>query len=168
VVRLTRTDLDRLASKVGLASAGALRGAGLVSWVREPLGDGRTVWRPRLKFRTKPVRQCPFLVNDVAEDGSYRGLCSLHPDFKPLVCALSPLAREVADDGRRWEETWSFVPPVEGCPGVGRGEVLPLAPPAPLLPRLADEVAWIRHLIARSPACTDEAAAWSLLEGAPS
>lgn len=161
VVRLTGGDLRLLMEHLGVASVFDLRTRGLVSLVREPVGGDRFAWRPRLRFRTRPLRQCPFLVNDMAEDG-YRGLCSLHPDFKPLVCALSPLAREVVDPGSGpVDETWSAVPPVEGCPGMGRGEPLVVGPPASLASRLAEEVGWLRALIALSPSCPDEEAAWA-------
>lgn len=132
--------------------------------VREPLGDGRTVWRPRLRFRTKPLRQCRFLINDLGE-GTYRGLCSLHPHDKPLVCALSPLSREVDDPGfGTAAETWSFVPPVEGCPGVGLGPRLEMAAPAPLKERLAAEVIWMRALVQASEFLHDEESAWAWLD----
>jgi len=133
--------------------------------VREPVGSGRFAWRPRIRFRTHPIRQCPFLVNDVGDDGVYRGLCSLHPHFKPLVCTLSPLTRDVEDPGTGpVTETWSAVAPVEGCPGWGRGEAQAVEAPASLGPRLAEEVAWMRFWIAESPSCPDEASAWALLE----
>jgi len=163
VVRLTGGDLALLARRLGAASPSALKTRGVVSLVREQTA-GRWVWRPRLRFRTRPRRQCPFLINEIAGDGAYRGLCSLHPDAKPLVCALSPLAREVTSGPDAVSETWSFVPPVEHCPGVGVGPVLDAAAPAALKRRLDDEVAWMRRLIDETPACTGEAQAWALLD----
>jgi Fe-S-cluster containining protein len=164
VVRLTRDDLGRLVSRLGLASVRDLRTQGLVSLVREPVGGGRFAWRPRIRFRSHPLRQCPFLVNDVGEDGVYRGLCSLHPDFKPLVCTLSPLAREVEDSGAdAVTESWTLIPPVEGCPGVGHGPTLDAAAPPALRSQLDAEVAWVRALIAVSPSLPDEAAAWAFV-----
>lgn len=163
VVRLTGTDLHLLVARLGLASVLDLRTQGLVSLVREPLGPGHSVWRPRIRFRTRPLNQCPFLVNDATLE-SYRGLCSLHPDHKPLVCRLSPLSREVVDPGLgEVSETWSFVPPVEGCPGCGVGDLLTIGPPVDLRDRLDDEVAWMRYLIAGSPSCPDEDSAWRLV-----
>lgn len=163
VVRLTSGDLRLLGEKLGLASVKDLRTRGLVSLVREPLGADRFVWRPRIRFRNKPFRQCPFLVNDVDEAGVYRGLCSLHPDFKPLICTLAPWSRDVEDPGSGpVTETWSVVAPVEGCPGMGQGPEL--APPHDLRPRLDQEVRWMRWLIAESPRCPDEDAAWALVE----
>lgn len=167
VIRLTGGDLRLLAVRLDLSSVAELRSRGLVSLVRETVGDG-FVWRPRMRFRSHPVRQCPFLVNEV-EDGVYRGLCSLHPDFKPLVCSLSPLAREVDDPGSGpVNETWSVVAPVEGCPGMGQGEFLEAAAPRDLRERLAEEVGWMRRLLAAAPECPDEDSAWAwLASGVP-
>ena len=109
-----------------------------------------------------PYRQCPFLINDVDDTGTYHGLCSLHPHHKPLVCALSPLSREVEDGAGIVGESWSFVPPVEGCPGVGRGEALSVGPPPDLRGRLADEVVWMRLLIAATSEGSEDAA-WDWL-----
>ncbi|HTH13140.1 MAG TPA: hypothetical protein VMB23_02010 [Spirochaetia bacterium] len=164
VVRLCGGDLEILVRHLNLTSVTELRSRGLVSLVQESVGDGRSVWRPRIRFRSKPLRQCPFLVNDIGADGAYRGLRSLHPDHKPLVCALSPLAREVSDPGEgEVSETWSFVPPVEGCPGVGRGEPVALAAPGGLGNRLGAEAAWMRRWIWASAGCSDEDLAWELL-----
>jgi len=165
VVRLTGGDLRLLVDRLGLSSVHELKDRGLVQLIREPMGGGRFVWRPRIRFRTKPRRECPFLVNDVDEADVYRGLCSLHPSDKPLVCALSPLAREVETVGSTVKETWSFVPPVEGCPGVGRGEPLPLAPPPDLRERLDSEVRWMRRLIDETGGLPDQSSAWDWLAG---
>jgi hypothetical protein len=162
VVRLTGGDLKLLARRLGATRPSDLRKRGVVSLVLEDVGSG-TVWRPRLRFRSRPLRQCPFLVNEV-ENGVYRGLCSLHPDFKPLVCTLSPLARTVTDRGTGIDERWSFVPPVEGCPGVGKGEAVRLEPPPALKPRLEEEVAWMRRLAEAGPSCPDERSAWTWLD----
>jgi hypothetical protein len=114
----------------------------------------------------KPRRQCPFLVNDIDHEGTYRGLCSLHPDAKPLVCALSPLAREVDADFNSGTvaETWSFVPPVSHCPGVGHGPEIAIEAPTALKPRLDAEIRWMRRLIEASGHIADETAAWALLD----
>jgi hypothetical protein len=140
-----------------------LKKHGVVSLVHEELPAGGSLWRPRLRFRSQPLRQCPFLINDMGT-GVYRGLCSLHPDFKPLVCVLSPLARTVTDHDGAVEERWAFVPPVKGCPGVGQGEPVELGAPAPLRTRLDAETAWMRLLIAASRTCPDEASAWAWLD----
>lgn len=163
MVRLTGADLRRLASFLGVQGS-ELRRRGLVNLVREPWSDGRFLWRPRIRFRTKPLIQCPFLVNDVDARGRYRGLCSLHPQFKPLVCRLAPLTREVSDDGSVAREAWSFLAPVEGCPGVGRGPVLPVERPPLWDDLLDDEVRWMRWLVSHTGGCPDAEAAWNLLE----
>jgi len=132
--------------------------------VQEAVGD-RQVWRPRIRFRTKPLRQCPFLANDVDEAGVYRGLCTLHTHDKPLVCALSPLTRSVESDGPQvLSETWAFVPPVDGCPGVGIGDVVDLGPPSDLRPRLDDEVLWMHRVLNETGNLADEDAAWAWLD----
>jgi len=166
VVRLSGGDLAPLVYYLGLSSVKELRTAGVVELVQERVGEG-WVWRPRLRFRTHPLRQCPFLVNDVNE-GRYRGLCSLHPHHKPLVCRLSPLSRTVDDPGQgQVHEQWSVVPPVEGCPGMGRGPELAAAAPPELKGRLAAEVEWMRKLIGASPGLSlDQAWEWLAGEGA--
>jgi len=100
-------------------------------------------------------------VNSLTPSGRYRGLCALHPDFKPLVCALSPLAREVEVHGSVETELWSFVSPVPGCPGEGRGPRLPVEAPDRLRGRLDAEAVWMRVLIEATPELKDEAAAWT-------
>ncbi len=70
---------------------------------------------PRLRFKKKPFPFCPFLMNDLGEDGVLRGRCSLHLKHKPLVCRLAPLHRELnLDTG---EEAFDFILPHPGCPG---------------------------------------------------
>ncbi len=161
VVRLCGGDLELLAGYLGLSVVGELRGRG-VHLVRESVGGDRWVWRPRIRFRSKPLRQCPFLVNDLTQ-ATYRGLCSLHPHHKPLVCTLSPLAREVEETPAGVQERWSVVPPVGGCPGFGKGEPLPVRAPAALKGRLDAEVAWMRGWIEASSDLEDEDSAWKAL-----
>ena len=139
VVRLNGDDLQLLAEHAGLADEAALAATGLIEHVHEEPGFSR----PRLRFRSRPLRFCPFLQNDLGEDGCLRGLCALHPRFKPLVCHLAPLAREVEDDGASFTETWRMVAPVEGCPGMGRGSE-PSLPVGEIRRRLDREVDWMR------------------------
>jgi Fe-S-cluster containining protein len=156
-------DLGLLVRHLDLSTVKDLKTKGLVKLVREPIGPDSFVWRPRIRFRSRPLAQCPFLVNDVGS-GTYRGLCSLHPEAKPLVCTLSPLTREVEDSGEGLvRETWSFVPPVEGCPGVDRGDPLVLGAPADLRARLAEEYEDMRQWLAESSHCPDEETAWTFL-----
>ncbi len=89
---------------------------GLVEWA-----DGQNdLQLPKIRFKSYPFPFCPFLMNDFSEELGLRGLCSLHPDHKPLVCKLAPLAREVdLDTGR---DSFSFIPPHPDCPGCGKGD----------------------------------------------
>ena len=164
VVRLTDSDRVRLTQRVGGKRWADLRKLGLVSLVLETLVTGQVLWRPRLRFRTKPLVQCPFLVNDIDTEGRYRGLCSLHPFAKPLVCQLSPLARDVELTGKRVQETWSIVPPTKNCPGMGLGPVLEPSPPLSLRPDLDHETRWIRWLLSWGSQVIEEEEAWKLLE----
>lgn len=138
-IRLNPDDLELLCAWLRLPDHSALEKAGYL----DPPEDGDP--RPRIRFRKRPVRQCPFLENHLEETGALKGLCMLHPDFKPLVCHLAPLAREVQVEGSGYEETWSVVAPVEGCPGMGRGEPRKIGPPAFLLERLRREALWMNH-----------------------
>lgn len=140
VVRLNGEDIGLLCRFTGLKDLEALEAAGLVERVCEAPGFAR----PRIRFRKRPFRFCPFLENDLGEDGLLRGLCRLHPDGKPLVCHLAPLAREVDDDGMLARETWQAVAPVDGCPGMDRGAALEL-PAGEIRARLDREVLWMRQ-----------------------
>jgi Fe-S-cluster containining protein len=78
--------------------------------------DKNGVSLPRILFRTlEGIQFCPFLENRLEEDGSLKGLCLLHPDFKPLVCHLAPLTRTV--DFEDDSESYGFVLPHPYCPG---------------------------------------------------
>lgn len=145
VVRLNKGDLVLLAQYRGFSDTGQLFTAGLVEAVREDSG-----WRPRIRFRTRPRRFCPFLVNSLTEEGSLQGLCSLHPGFKPLVCHLSPLGRTL-DLGEK-TETWSVIPPVEGCPGMESGQERDSSEDLkPFRKRLEEERRFFELLQRRSP-----------------
>lgn len=139
VVRLNGCDLDLLQEYLGLPDRRQLFEQG---WV-EARQDDQGRWRPVLRFKQKPLRFCRFLENRVEEDGRVLGLCRLHPRFKPLVCHLAPLAREVELPSGR--ETWQVTAPVDGCPGMGRGNAkFPQAEVVPLRDRLQAEVEWFR------------------------
>jgi len=78
-------------------------------------GQNGLQW-PRLRFKKSGKLQfCPFLENRIDDKGDYRGLCQLHPDKKPLVCALAPFAREL--DLEKKSERFYFQKPVDNCPG---------------------------------------------------
>jgi Fe-S-cluster containining protein len=144
VVRLNGEDIGLLCRFTGLPDQAALVAAGLVEEVFEAPGFPR----PRLRFRRKPFAFCPFLENGLDDSGTLLGRCRLHPDFKPLVCHLAPLAREVDDDGSAACEVWSVVAPVEGCPGMGRGGAVE-PPSGEIRDRLDREVLWMRERLAQ-------------------
>ncbi|OQY31110.1 MAG: hypothetical protein B6241_14785 [Spirochaetaceae bacterium 4572_59] len=75
---------------------------------------------PKIRFKTEPFSFCPFLINDYQDELGLRGLCSLHPEHKPLVCHLAPLTRQI--DLETGEDSFGFIPPHPDCPGCGRGE----------------------------------------------
>ncbi len=146
---LNPTDIKRLASHLEAAGLKELEAKRLV--VVEPGEHG--VLRPRIRFRSSPVGKfCPFLINDMGEDGILRGRCSLHyTNAKPLVCRLAPLAREVNLETE--EEDWREVPPVPGCPGWGasspplEGRKIPCPKlEANMRKALDEETRWFRTL----------------------
>jgi len=106
-VHLDLYDLYKMARFHNYNSTGLLFSAGLLILV--PVDRG--VFLPRIRFKHKPFRFCPFLINEAK-----RGLCSLHPDHKPLVCSLAPVGREV--DFKTGTDRYYFVKPAPDCPGV--------------------------------------------------
>lgn len=100
-------DLYRLAKHLKFADSSQLFRRGIVILVA---GPGNS-FIPQLRFKVKPFRVCPFL-----EHTPGRGLCNLHPDDKPLICSMAPLAREY--DALNRENRWFFVKPAPDCPGV--------------------------------------------------
>ncbi len=70
---------------------------------------------PRIRFKSGKLKFCPFIENRLDDDGRLYGLCSLHPDHKPLVCMLAPHCREY--ECSTDTEKWSALAPVSGCPG---------------------------------------------------
>ena len=110
-ISLNLFDLQRMAGFLNFETTGVLFEKG---WVGEEKLDSGG-FRPYIRFRENPMRFCPFLENRLDdESGELYGLCSLHPDHKPLVCSLAPLGRELQFPDL---ETWFFVEPIEGCPG---------------------------------------------------
>jgi len=77
-------------------------------------------WIPQIKFKSikRKKRQsfCPFLINELDEHDKLLGLCSLHPDKKPLICAMAPAGR--IQDFKNNSEEYIFVKPAADCPGV--------------------------------------------------
>ena len=105
---------------------------------------------PRLRFSAGVNGCCPFLENRLDERGNgykLKGLCRLHPDSKPLVCALAPLFRRV--DLVSGSEEWGFKEPLPGCPGCGEDQDLPAAErPGELESRLESERSFFKRLAA--------------------
>ena len=115
-VFLNPEDLDLLCSFLNYTSKESLFSSSCVTW-DEKCG----IRQPRLLFREiEGVKFCPFLENRLEDDGSLRGLCMLHPHYKPLVCHLAPLTRTV--DFEDDSESYGFVPPHPSCPGCTPGE----------------------------------------------
>ncbi len=77
---------------------------------------------PRLRFKRKPFPFCPFLMNDLGDDGVLRGRCSLHLKHKPLICRLAPLHRYL--DLETGEDSFDFILPHPACPGGKGGGVI--------------------------------------------
>ena len=74
------------------------------------------MWRPQLRFKKKPFSFCPFLTHQIDNSGKIGGLCQLHPDNKPLVCATAPIGRRYDFEADAIE--YIFHPPAPDCPGV--------------------------------------------------
>jgi len=111
-VELGLYDLYKLALFLKFTSSKELIANGYVHLQQHPQG----VWMPYLRFKTYPARFCPFLINEADDQQYWRGLCSLHPHAKPLVCALSPVGRVLDFDAS--QDDYVFVKPSEDCPGL--------------------------------------------------
>jgi Fe-S-cluster containining protein len=74
------------------------------------------IWRPQLRFKKKPFSFCPFLMHQIDDKGKIGGLCQLHPDNKPLVCATAPIG--VRYDFESDVTEYIFHPPAPDCPGI--------------------------------------------------
>ncbi len=85
-------------------------------WVELAQDPGHSVWRPRIRFKEKPLRFCPFLINELQDDGQLKGYCQLHPEHKPLVCALAPVGCRYDSETKHTD--FMLVPPTEDCPGM--------------------------------------------------
>ena len=81
----------------------------------------QNVWLPQVRFKLKPYKFCPFLISDRSECGKLIGLCSLHPENKPLVCAMAPVGRII--DFESDKDEFVYVKPAPDCPGVNIKQV---------------------------------------------
>ncbi len=112
-VLLNWYDLYKMAQYLGFGHTADLFAKGWVELVRD---KNQTVWRPRIRFKEKPLRFCPFLINELQDDGQLKGYCQLHPGHKPLVCALAPVGCRYDSETKRTD--FILVPPTEDCPGM--------------------------------------------------
>ncbi len=113
VVRLNLFDLYKMGRFLRLSNSGMLFKKNLVVLLKE---QDRPVWRPMIRFKQFPFRFCPFLSNEILEDGTLRGWCQLHLKHKPLVCLLAPVGCRY--DAQNKKTDFLLVPPTEHCPGM--------------------------------------------------
>jgi len=141
-VWLTPDDLRRMALFLRYAHTRLLFENHYVKWGRGEHGARR----PIMRFKSlKKFRFCPFLINDLEEDGTPKGLCRLHPYHKPLICRLAPVGRVWHADSERSE--WLFVKPAPDCPGVESPVLQELATwTAPVKHSLSEEEHYLRQL----------------------
>ncbi len=85
-------------------------------WLELVPDKTHAVWRPRIRFKEKPFKFCPFLNNELDEHNELKGYCQMHPRHKPLVCALAPVGCQY--DSVKKETRFLLVPPTEWCPGM--------------------------------------------------
>jgi len=149
-VPLNAQDLILLAKYCGLMNTRDLFIHGFV----EARRDANGYWRPFIRFRVRPLRMCPFLLNDLEENGNLRGLCALHPNSKPLVCHLAPIGRTI--DLANQQEKWGIHEPSPGCPGMKLGNTRSLKDGLiHLKTRLDSEIAFFSSIEQSSPDCPD-------------
>lgn len=78
-------------------------------------GENKT-WIPQIRFKNKPFKFCPFLINEMDEQDRLKGFCSMHPDSKPLICAQAPVGRII--DFKTNSNRWVFIKPAPDCQGI--------------------------------------------------
>lgn len=106
-IHLALYDLYRLARFNKFRDTRQLFDSGIIVLVKTE----RNVFIPRIRFKVKPFQFCPYLINQPE-----KGLCSLHPNYKPLICSLAPVGHVV--DFENNEQGFLFVKPAPDCPGV--------------------------------------------------
>jgi hypothetical protein len=114
-VLLDEDDVARMARALGVAT-----GALFTERVLARTDDGRAqILMRRVSAKST---MCPFLTPVMESEAAPRAFrCSLHgTGGKPRVCSLSPIAITVTGEYR-------LVPPVDGCPGMERGEATTVA-----------------------------------------
>lgn len=115
-VFLNLNDVYKLACYHKFDNTKKLFDCGIVILVQDQNG----AFLPRLRFKLKPYQFCPFLIHEETNGNIFRTRCSLHPDFKPLICSLAPVGRMI-DLDRKTDE-YIFVKPAPDCPGVNSKE----------------------------------------------
>jgi len=86
------------------------------------LGSGQNgIMMPKIKFKQSTIKFCPFLENELTDTDELLGKCKLHPQYKPLICSLSPVARQI-DMASGKIEHW-LVEPAPGCPGMDQSKI---------------------------------------------
>ncbi|MDC7224076.1 MAG: YkgJ family cysteine cluster protein [Spirochaetales bacterium] len=144
-VFLNPDDLNLLSAYLGNCSGEELFLRRYVTW-----DEKSGVKQPRLLFKEfQGIGFCPFLENRLEEDGTLKGLCQLHPHYKPLVCHLAPLTRSVDFETDR--EEFGFILPHPSCPGCepdeeGREELNYASLPEEIKSRLRREKEHFRTL----------------------
>ncbi|MBN2655663.1 MAG: hypothetical protein JXR86_01280 [Spirochaetales bacterium] len=111
-IHINLYDLYKMALRSGYSSTGELFSKKLIRLEQGQNG----AWIPVINFKTKPFSFCPWLINDLGDDGVLRGFCSLHPYDKPLVCKMAPVGRIADLEAGR--EIFVLTPPTEHCPGM--------------------------------------------------
>jgi len=114
-VHLNPYDLYKMALYNGFNHTKQLFDKNLVHLVRSQ----NNAWIPQIKFKSISKAKhkfCPFLINELDEQNKLLGLCSLHPDNKPLICSMAPVGRMI--DFKENSEKFIFVKPAPDCPGV--------------------------------------------------
>ena len=110
-IKLNLYDLYKLSKHLKYSSTSELFSNKIVE-----LKKGQNnVFIPTLIFKKDPYPFCPFLINDLQEDSTLKGFCSIHPFVKPLVCILAPYSKEY-DSGSKIVN-YSYIKPTMSCNG---------------------------------------------------
>ena len=112
-ISLNLYDLYKMARFLKMESTRELFDQNYVSLFKH---NEHNVWLPEIQFKTKPLKFCPFLINEADDKNYIQGLCSLHPEHKPLICAMAPVGRVLDFDDN--SDQFVFMKPAMDCPGV--------------------------------------------------
>ena len=111
-VFLNLFDLYKMARALGFSHTRTLFERSVVTLTRAQ----HDVYFPKIRFRTRPYKFCPFLHYEDISGESLVTSCALHPDHKPLICHMAPVGRVLDLESER--EEFVFVRPAPDCPGV--------------------------------------------------